>query len=116
MPVSSPTSSRGSSARIDCFTDPGAILIAVFGIVAAIVGKYPILRTDWILGGIILFALSGAAFGMRIVPLQRKMLAAARAGDLAIYEGHARQWKIWGVVALIAPLLAMVLMVLKPSR
>lgn len=98
------------------FTNPGAILVVVFGLWAAIVGRHPILRTDWILGSIVLFTFSGAVFGLRLVPLQRKMLASARADDLAAYERHARPWKIWGAVALIAPLLAMVLMVLKPSR
>jgi len=98
------------------FTNPGAILIVVFGVWGAIVGHHPIMRTDWILGSIVLFAVSGVVFGVRLVPLQRKMLAAAKAGDLGAYEGHARSWKLWGAIALIAPLLAMVLMVLKPSR
>jgi uncharacterized membrane protein len=97
------------------FTNPGALLIVVFGVAAAIVGHLPIMRTHWILGGIVLMTVSGAIFGMRLVPLQRRMLEAARAGDLDGYERHARPWKFWGAIALIAPLLAMVLMVLKPA-
>jgi hypothetical protein len=31
------------------------------------------------------------------------------------YGKLSSQWKLWGMVALVAPLLAMVLMVLKPT-
>ena len=102
------------------FTNPGAILILVGGITAALVGHYPILRTHWISASIGLFALSGAAFGIRLVPLQRQLLAVARAGadgtmDWDRYDNLSAAWKLWGTVALLAPLGAMVLMVLKPG-
>ncbi|HET9941447.1 MAG TPA: DUF2269 family protein, partial [Candidatus Eisenbacteria bacterium] len=102
------------------FTNPGAILILIGGITAALLGHYPILRTHWISSSIGLFALSGAAFGIRLVPLQRQLLAVARAGvegtmDWDRYDKLSGQWKLWGMVALVAPLLAMVLMVLKPG-
>jgi uncharacterized membrane protein len=102
------------------FTNPGAILILVGGISAALVGHYPLMRTPWIAWSIGLFALSGAAFGIRLVPLQRQLLAVARAGvdgtmDWGRYDKLSASWKLWGIVALAAPLLAMVLMVLKPG-
>ena len=102
------------------FTNPGAILILVGGLTAAIVGHYPILHTPWIAWSIGLFALAGAAFGIRLIPLQRQLLTVARAGvdgpmDWDRYDKLSSQWKLWGMVALLAPLLAMVLMVLKPT-
>ncbi|HEX5031470.1 MAG TPA: DUF2269 family protein [Candidatus Eisenbacteria bacterium] len=102
------------------FTNPGAILIVIGGVMAALLGHYPILRTHWISSSIGLFALSGAAFGIRLVPLQRQLLAVSRAGvdgtmDWDRYDQLSGQWKLWGMVALAAPLLAMALMVLKPG-
>ena len=102
------------------FTNPGAILIVLMGFGAAGMGKYPILHTGWILWTIILFIISGAVFGMRLVPLQRKMRDCAKTGmesqkfDYHAYEGLAKQWEAWGLVALIAPILGLALMVLKP--
>ena len=102
------------------FTNPGAILILIGGITAAILGHYPIMRTPWIAWSIGLFSISGAAFGIRLVPLQRQLLAVARSGvdgtmDWDRYDKLSAQWKFWGTVALLAPLSAMVLMVLKPG-
>ena len=102
------------------FTIPGVVFITGAGITAAIMGGYPLLRTSWILWTLILFALSGLAFGVRVAPLQRQLLAIARAGesgafDYAHYERVAKQWEIWGGLALAAPLIGMALMVLKPQ-
>lgn len=53
-------------------------------------------------------------------PLQRKIAVLARAGgagqfDWPRYESLHRSWTIWGSVATLAPLIALVLMVLKPA-
>lgn len=101
------------------FTAPGVIGLTVSGIAAALAGGLPILGTGWILWGIVLFLVSGAAFGMRVAPLQREIVRAARAGDggessWAAFEKLYGSWKLWGGVALAAPLVAVVVMVLKP--
>ena len=102
------------------FTIPGVVFITGAGVAAAIMGGYPLLRTGWILWTLILFALSGLAFGIRVAPLQRKLHAMARSGegdgafDYAQYERVAKQWELWGGIALVAPLIGMALMVLKP--
>ena len=103
------------------FTNPAAVLILAAGIMAAIKGNLPIWHTEWIRYGIILFVISGASFGMRVAPLQRKLLATAQAGvsgsfDEAAYHRLALQWEIWGAVATLAPFLALILMVLKPTH
>ena len=102
------------------FTNPGAILIVLMGFGAAGTGHYPILHTGWILWTIILFTVSGAVFGIRLVPLQRKLREVATAGatsgkfDYEAYHAMAKQWEMWGAVALLTPLAGLCLMVLKP--
>ena len=102
------------------FTNPGAILIVLMGFGAAGTGKFPILHTGWILWTIVLFIISGAVFGMRLVPLQRKMRDCAKSGvetqkfDFNAYEALAKQWDMWGFIATAAVLIGLALMVLKP--
>jgi uncharacterized membrane protein len=103
------------------FTVPGVLLIIASGVWLAIVGKLPLLRTDWILWSIILFAISGAVFGGRVGPLQKKLLANVRAGldgqwNESEYHKLSRGWQLWGIVATVAPVIALFLMVLKPDR
>lgn len=101
------------------FTIPGVIVLALAGVAAALVGHYPILGTGWILWGIALFVISGIAF----VPLaraQQALLAVAQTGlqtaeQRQQYEAISGQWNLYGTIALVAPLLALVIMVLKPS-
>jgi len=102
------------------FTLPGVLGILVTGILAALQAGLPLLRTHWIAGAIALFSVSGICFAARVAPLQRRLRALARDGvdsgrfDAAAYHALARRWEAWGIVALITPVLAMVLMVLKP--
>ena len=102
------------------FTNPAAATIAITGVLTALVGHLPMLRTPWIAGGIVLFIFSGLVFATRVAPLQRRLRDLARAGlesgtfDHPRYEALARQWELWGAVAVLLPLGAFVLMVLKP--
>jgi uncharacterized membrane protein len=79
------------------------------------------LGTGWIFWSIVLFSLSGLAFGVRVAPLQRELLSLAQAGvdsakmDWPRYRQLSRRWEAWGVFALLTPLVALALMVLKPS-
>ena len=103
------------------FTMPGVLLIVIAGIVAAITGHLPILGTGWIFWSIVLLTISGLAFMLRVAPLQRRMHALSTAGaqdgqlDWPAYEAATQSWNVWGMVALIAPLVAVALMVLKPA-
>src|SRR5882762_410692 len=64
------------------FTMPPIIFILIGGFGAAIGGHFPILGTGWIFWSIVLFTISGFAFGMHVAPSQRKMLALVRkSGD-----------------------------------
>lgn len=103
------------------FTMPGVIVIIATGIFAAVQGGFPLLRTGWIAGTLVLFGISGLAFMFRVAPLQRELRARAEAGansgsfDFDAYHRLAVQWEIWGAVATVTPLAGLALMVLKPS-
>lgn len=103
------------------FTLPGVFIIIAGGVAAAIVGGYPLLGTGWILWSLVLFFVSGLVFVIRVAPLQVQLRALAQAGaqggtlDWARYQRLARTWEAWGALALLTPLAALVLMVLKPS-
>jgi uncharacterized membrane protein len=101
------------------FTIPPIIFILIGGIGAAIGGNYPILGTGWIFWSIVLFTVSGFAFMTQVAPLQKRMLALVRkSGDSmewAAYRSLSLKWEIWGAVALLAPVIAAALMVMKPA-
>jgi len=103
------------------FTIPGVIAIVVAGVGAAIWGHFPILGTGWIFWSIVLFAISGLAFSFKVAPLQVRIANLARAGmetkqmDWDLYHTLSRSWEFWGLVALVTPVAAVVLMVLKPN-
>ena len=103
------------------FTLPGVFGIIITGVVAAMYGNLPLLRTTWIAWTLVLFGISGAIFMARVVPIQRQLRAMAQAGatsgsfDYARYRALAVQWETWGAAALLTPLGGLVLMVLKPK-
>lgn len=100
------------------FTIPGVIVITVAGLLAAILARMPLLGTGWILWSIIAFSISGIAFMVKVAPLQKQLLALARAAgegplDWAVYRSKSLQWEIWGAIATVTPLIAVAMMVLK---
>ena len=103
------------------FTVPGVIGVTVAGFAAAIHGGLPLLRTPWILWGILLLSFSGVIFSTRLAPIQRQLRDMATEGaqsgsfDYPRYHELTRRWELWGALALGAPLVAFVLMVLKPA-
>ena len=103
-------------------TIPSVVALTLTGISTAIVGHMPLLHTPWILGALILFTISGVTFSLRVIPLQRQMREIAKTGmetgefSYEVYARVARGWEFWGGLALLLPLGALVLMVLKPVR
>jgi uncharacterized membrane protein len=102
------------------FTLPGVVLIVLFGVSGAMSAGLPILRTPWIWQSLVLFGLSGLAFVTRVAPLQVKLRAIAAAGrdgtwDEATYRRLSARWELWGAIALLTPLGALLLMVMKPG-
>jgi uncharacterized membrane protein len=102
------------------FTTPGVIGILVAGLLLTFQADWSLLRTGWILWTIVLFLASGAIFGIRVAPLQRQLLALAQQGagggfDFECYRALARQWDVWGLLAIATPVAGLALMVLKPA-
>lgn len=101
------------------FTIPGVIIITTFGILAAVYGHFPLLRTGWILWSIILFSISGLAFGFKVAPLQKIILHLTLNNENTVdfdwlyFHKKYIEWEIWGLIALITPLTAFVMMTLK---
>jgi uncharacterized membrane protein len=102
------------------FTIPGVVAIVLGGLGTAITGGIPVLSTGWILWSIVLFSVSGAAFGARVAPLQFQLTVLARSGldrehfDWAGYHTLSRRWELWSLSALLTPVAAVALMVFKP--
>jgi uncharacterized membrane protein len=101
------------------FTVPSVFLIIATGVCLVLLAHLSFL-TPWILGPLVLVGLAGAVFGARVGPLQKKLLANARTGltgawNESEYRRLSQSWRLWGWVATVLPLLALVLMVLKPT-
>ncbi len=99
------------------FTMPSVGILLIFGLGSA-GGYYNILLTGWIFWSLILYIISGAVFMAKVVPIQKKIYALASEAakfNWDEYKKLADQWDLWGSIALIAPIIAVVLMVLKPA-
>ena len=100
------------------FTIPGVIIITIGGFSAAMHGGIPLLKTGWIFWSLILFTLSGLVFSWRLAPLQKKIYQLTRKENAdnfnnTLYHSYLKQWENWGLVALLTPVAALVMMVMK---
>ena len=101
------------------FTIPGVIIITTFGIFAAVYGHFPLLHTGWILWSIILFTISGLAFGMKVAPLQKRIHNLTLNKELSTefdwkhFKQIYYEWDIWGLIALLTPMASFIMMILK---
>jgi uncharacterized membrane protein len=101
------------------FTIPGVIFLLIGGVGAAVVAGFPILGTGWILWSIVLFVISGLAFGP-LVRVQRLLSATAHeavdSGSMSwpLYRQFSNAWDLYGAIALGAPIIAVILMIAKP--
>jgi uncharacterized membrane protein len=97
------------------FTVPGVAGLAIFGFGAQGMGGISIM-TAWIFWSIILFVISGAVYMAMVVPIQKKLLAIAEDAvfNKEEYDNLTKKWELWGGIATITPIIAVVLMVVKP--
>ncbi|MBI5856465.1 MAG: DUF2269 family protein [Sphingobacteriales bacterium] len=100
------------------FTVPGVIVITAGGISSALYAGIPLLRTGWIFWPIVLFTLSGIVFSWKLVPLQKRIYQFTANADItnfkwAAYRTMLVKWEAWGLAALLAPVAALVMMILK---
>ena len=108
---------KGIIASDKWFTIPGVIIITAGGFGAAVSGGLPLLKTGWIFWSIVLFSISGVVFAIKVVPLQQKVykltFSEAERFDWSLYRSRLKEWERWGLIALLTPLAAMAMMVLK---
>ena len=106
---------RGIIPADRIFTMPSVAVLIVAGFGAAGIGFYPVFETGWILLGLILVIISGAAFMIKVVPAQKKLLKISQTEpfDQEFYDTVSKEWNLWGTVAVAAPVIAVILMVLK---
>ena len=102
------------------FTLPSVLVIIVSGVALALMAGLPLLGTDWIALSLAAFGISGLLFGLSIAPLQRRLLEEARGAGggewpSRDYRRMSLRWEIIGVIAILLPLAALALMVLKPD-
>jgi uncharacterized membrane protein len=110
---------RGIILSDRLITIPSIVVILIAGFGAASIGGWKILGTGWILWSLVLFIIAGLAFAP-VSRAQRELAELAAAGGPGLvasepYRRLSHTWELWGTVALVAPLLALVLMVLKPT-
>ncbi len=102
------------------FTIPAIIVLLIGGFGAAGVAHINPLTTGWVLWGLGLFIIAGICFGP-ITRTQRALRDLAQAGaqsgsmDWTRYEQLSNRWSVFGTIATVAPILAVVVMVLKPA-
>ncbi len=97
------------------FTTPFVLLIVIAGFAAAAFGGLRVLRVGWIAWSIGLFTIAGAVFGMGIAPIQRKIVALARADspDRAALAAALKRWHLLGWASNVPLWIAFAMMVLK---
>jgi uncharacterized membrane protein len=96
------------------FTMPAVAFLILAGFGAMGIGYIPF-ETGWILWGFIMILISAAAFMAKVVPAQKKLLKIAEADpfDQQLYYTVSKEWNLWGSIATITPIVAVILMVLK---
>ena len=91
----------------------------MFLVKTEIYGHFPILRTGWIFWSIVLFSISGIIFGFKVAPLQKRILNITLNKETSpdfnwvSFSKVYLEWDIWGLIALLTPLAAFVMMTLK---
>ncbi len=100
------------------FTSTGAMLVAVTGILLAF--RLDAWDQRWIMEGLGVFVLSGVIWAVVLIPTQNKqraLLSGLGEGEdiPAEYSRLAKRWMIWGVVAIVLPLHALITMIIKPN-
>jgi len=100
-------------------TIPSIIVLFFAGLATALHAHIPLLHTGWVLWSLVLFTISGLAFA----PLSRTQVQlASTAAEMTTdetargrYEHLSRGWTFWGLIALGAPVVVLVLMIVKPG-
>lgn len=100
------------------FTMPAVSILFITGFGLSGMMKISPFTTGWIFWSLILFLISGIVYMVKIVPIQKKILALVSNQTEYSWEEYvklSRQWDIWGTISTVTPYLALILMVYKYS-
>jgi uncharacterized membrane protein len=122
---SSQTAKRQAARAVNVgdawFTIPGVFLLLINGL-AMVVERYggvsAFTTTPFIGIGLLLLTLTGIVWALRLMPAQLTLERLARApGDLDVnsFRSVLIGWSVWGTVATILPILAVIVMTTKPT-
>ncbi|MGY4691710.1 DUF2269 family protein [Salibacterium sp. K-3] len=100
------------------FTLPGLILIIFSGILMAVQAGYSMSGFNWLTLSLILFVFTGVVWLVILLPLQRSMI---RHSDQSVEEGEisesywkaSRYWAIFGITAVLLPVVILYFMITK---
>ena len=101
------------------FTVPSVLFITAGGLLSVVYGHFSILKTGWILWSIIMFSISGLAFGIKISPLQKRIHALTlnkesfTDSEWMNFNKVYSEWDIWALIGVLTSLAAFVMMTLK---
>jgi uncharacterized membrane protein len=99
------------------FTMPSVTLLIIFGLGTAMQGGLSLVETTWILWPEILIIISAYAFMAKVSPVQKKIAKLASDSEKFTWDEYtklSKQWNFWGTIAVAAPYIAVIFMVLKP--
>ncbi|GAB4354758.1 MAG: hypothetical protein Kow006_20720 [Gammaproteobacteria bacterium] len=101
------------------FTAGGALLLIAGGVGMALTGEVDLTGSAWLLWSQWLFGLSGLLWVAALVPLQIRQAREARRFKLRRdippgYWRRERYWVIFGSLATVVPLAALLLMIARP--
>jgi hypothetical protein len=114
------TASRAVNVGDVWFTVPGVALLVANGL-AMVAERYggpaALVTTGWIRAGLVLLTLTGTVWALRLVPAQLELsrLAQAESLDVPAFRAVLNRWYAWGTIATVLPILAAVIMTMKPS-
>ncbi len=102
------------------FTAPGVLLVLANGLI--MMPQWGGIGTSWIAVSLGLFVISGGIwirlllrYQERLIQLSSDSLGSGSAGELPrVFFQVLHRWYLWGTVATVLPLVALVLMVFKP--
>lgn len=102
--------------RLDKYlTVPSVILLVVFGFILMFKVGYSFLNTPLILCSSVLILISGLIFGIKLTPLQIKFEKLVEKKDFnkSEFDKIYKYWLVWGTLALLTPVIALMMMLLK---
>lgn len=100
------------------FTFGGVLLVLGAGLAMTRVAGLSIWETSWLRHGFVLFVVSGLVWGAVLIPIQIAQARMARqfenGGQIPDrYWRLNRHWFVWGIAAMVLPVINIAIMVLK---